>query len=516
VTTRRVKNFAKGTVSGTYGAGDTSITLATGHGSRFLDPATDGPFAVVWWNATDFADPADDPNREIVLCTERSGDVLTFVRGQEDTAASTKNAAGTYKVIAPITAVAWNSDETLSQTFRGLSLRTHPDADLAHKQTVFSADVIVMHDGEAVENWSDVVTDITVSGAGGLDTGSEAVSTFYKQYAIYNGTDKKGCFHRDRDWFLDLDITAGEDASQGIRSAVDNSTVKVSQGITPVTAGKLVMIDVKVVRTGSPTGKIWWTLESNSGGVPSGTALATSWKFDVSRIPTTAVEMRVPFWVPYSVSASTLYHVVAQGDYTVSGSNYISWRMDGSAASYAGGSKALWDSDSTTWTPDTDDDLWLRVYIERNNVDFSTTVPAGYSYAHIGYAYNDSAGNLTPFVQHDRRWHHRIMSNALVVNETSSSPTLVDLAAYIPPSSIIDIVLGLTNTGAAVARANVGDITCIDVTSASVTGNMIPLGTDTVSGEFMTSLSPPVPIVYQAIMIDATAGADLYLPGFAW
>lgn len=512
-----VTNFGKVTVSTTYDAAATSIVLTAGHGSRLPSTFT---YPLVWWNFTDYPDPADDPNREIVTVTNRSTDTLTVTRGAESTGASTKNTAGkTYKMALCLTKAMWESlaTQNLSQTFRGLTLSTHPDSDVDDKKTIFSADVIVMNDGEAVSSWSNVVTDITASGAQGLDTGSEASSVWYEQYAIYNGTNKYGCLHRARDWYLDLDITAGEDATQGIRSAVDNSTVRVSQGITPVTAGKVVFIDVELIKVGSPTGNIWFELQSNSGGVPSNTVLATSWKFDVSRIPTTAggTTMRIPFSTPYSVSASTLYHVVAQGDWTVSATNYVGWRMDGSAAAYAGGSKALYDSDTATWTADTDDDLWLKVYIERNNVDFSTTVPSGYRYALIGYVYNDSGGNFVKFRQRDKQYRlSNIGGDGLVVNELGGSLQLVDLRTFMPALESLSILFSVSGTGAAVGFGAFGDISSTDISSAS------GVGASGYTGWLGTGEVPGAPIsviaTYVAIMIDASSGADLFTYGFDW
>lgn len=512
-----VTNFGQVTVSTTYDAAATSIVLTAGHGSRL--PST-FPYPLVWFDGTTYPNPAKDPNREIVTVTNRVGDTLTVTRGAESTGASTKNTAGkTYEMVLTITKAMWEAlgTQSLSQTFRGLMLSTHPDSDVAASKTIFSADVIVMNDGEAVANWSNVVTDLAASGAQGLDTGSEQNSTWYEQYAIYNGTNKYGCLHRAKDWFLDLDITAGEDATQGIRSAVDNSTVRVSQGITPVTAGKLVMIDVELIKVGTPTGNIWFTIEANSGGVPSNTPLATSWKFDVSKIPTTAggTTMRIPFLVPATVSAATLYHIVAYGDWTVSATNYIGWRMDGSAAAYAGGAKALFDSDTSTWTTDTDDDLWVRVYIERNNIDFSTTVPAGYRYALIGYCYNDSGGNLVPFRQRDREWRlANIGSNGLVVNENAGALALVDLRSYLPASTSIFTTLAVTGTGAAVGFGSMGDITATHINAAGSTGTALYIGWWG-SGEVPGSPGSLI-LLYNALLIDATSGSDLYIYGFRW
>ena len=98
----QTKNFAKVTVLNPYGSGDTSIVLQTGQGAKL---PTGTPFNVVWWNSTDYADPSDDPNVEVVRVTNIATDTLTVTRAQEGTSASTKNTSGkTYKMIAGLTA----------------------------------------------------------------------------------------------------------------------------------------------------------------------------------------------------------------------------------------------------------------------------------------------------------------------------------------------------------------------------------------------------------------------------
>jgi len=89
-----VKNFAKVTVSTGYNESAVTIVLTTGHGAKFPDPATEGAFNLVWFNGTDYADPSDDPNVEIVRCTARSTDTLTVTRGQEGIASQTHNTGG--------------------------------------------------------------------------------------------------------------------------------------------------------------------------------------------------------------------------------------------------------------------------------------------------------------------------------------------------------------------------------------------------------------------------------------
>ena len=98
------KNFAKVTVSTGYDASATTVVLTGGDGAKLPDPSTDGAYNVVWFNSTDYGDPTDDTNKEIVRVTGRSTDTLTILRAQEDTSASVKNTGGkTYKMILAIT-----------------------------------------------------------------------------------------------------------------------------------------------------------------------------------------------------------------------------------------------------------------------------------------------------------------------------------------------------------------------------------------------------------------------------
>lgn len=115
------KNFAKATVSTTYDDSATSVVLTSGHGAKL---PTAVPFNVVWWNSTDYGDPSDDPNVEIVRVTAVSTDTLTVVRGAEGTTASTKNTGGkTYKMIAGLVASQENE-------WRGVQLAQYSGYDM--------------------------------------------------------------------------------------------------------------------------------------------------------------------------------------------------------------------------------------------------------------------------------------------------------------------------------------------------------------------------------------------------
>jgi len=98
----KTKNFAIAVVAQGYDAAAVTINLSSGHGNLFPTP----PFNAVWWNATTYANPALDPNREIVRVTSKNVDQLTITRGQETSdgglTASAKNSAGAVYRLAQI------------------------------------------------------------------------------------------------------------------------------------------------------------------------------------------------------------------------------------------------------------------------------------------------------------------------------------------------------------------------------------------------------------------------------
>ena len=102
-----IVNKGKVTVSTGYNSTATSIVLATGQGAELPDPVVDGAYNLPWYDSTNYNDPADDPNYEIVRVTgpAGTGDTKTIVRAQEGTAATNKNNAdATYKMHLGVTA----------------------------------------------------------------------------------------------------------------------------------------------------------------------------------------------------------------------------------------------------------------------------------------------------------------------------------------------------------------------------------------------------------------------------
>lgn len=113
-----VVNFGKVIVADPYDQNAVSVQLNAGQAALLPNPSTQGAFNVVWYNDTDFPDPADDPNREICRVTGESTDLLTLLRAQEGTIATTKNIGGkTYKMILAVTAKTISDIQTALPNF---------------------------------------------------------------------------------------------------------------------------------------------------------------------------------------------------------------------------------------------------------------------------------------------------------------------------------------------------------------------------------------------------------------
>ena len=91
-----VRNFARAILASGIDEVATTVTLSSGQGSLFPQPATEGPFNIVIYAFSLYTYPAQDSDVEIVRCIARTGDVLTVTRAQEGTVAVAHNAAFVY------------------------------------------------------------------------------------------------------------------------------------------------------------------------------------------------------------------------------------------------------------------------------------------------------------------------------------------------------------------------------------------------------------------------------------
>lgn len=510
-----VENFGLVTVSTGYGAGDTSIVLATGDGSRL---PSSFPYPLTWWNATDYAFPADDPNREIVSVTNRSTDTLTVARAQESTSASSKNDGGkTYRMSLGITKAMWEDLRVNKSTHQGVVLRTDRDsADATKKVELVTCDYIVMDDGVALRNdngeWSGKVADVTASGAGGLDTGTETSVRWYEIYAIAkeDGT-RNLLLHESHQWRYDTFNTTGEDAGQAIRAASGNTAV--SQGFQLFNSSEIIAVEVRMNKVGAPTGTMIAAVYSDSGGLPN-TALLISHTLDVSRLTTDVGD--VVFTFPRTgtvLSGSTQYHLIIIGDWTVNGTDYAEWRMDGSAGTYAEGSKSLWNG--SAWSSVADDDMIFSVIVEYGVT--SLVYPSGYTKkCLLGWVYNNISSDFVPFVQKGttRRTSNITLndSRAHQCDGTTNAKVFTD---FLPPVECLEVLVGVTGTGTQAGIIAVGssDATDVSITGQS-TGAQAVILSNTIADRPVGATT--VFIERGIAMINGTSGSDLYIVGFSW
>lgn len=507
------------TVSGLYNAAATSITLQTGQGSKL--PATTGGYRyrLVWWDATTYSHPSDDPFSEIVLVTARSGDVLTVVRGYEGTVAQNKNLSGvTYRMMQSLTAEMVGDLRVTKNTHQGLVLQTDRDANDAKKKVELTAcEYLVMDDGTVLRNdnneWTGKAADITVSGAGGLDTGTEASGVWYEIYAVAKEDDTRNLMlSRSKGWFLDNGNVSGEDASQSVRSATSNSFV--GQGFRLGNSGQVVYADVKLKRVGSPTGNVFAVLYANNAGVP-GTVIATSHLIDVSKVPTTAIDIRFtfPHTTPVLSATPTQYHLVIGGDWTINGTNYLEWRMDGSAGTYTFGSKSVWNG--TTWSADADDDMIFTIGTEQNT-GFLVR-PTDYTkQCFLGWVYNNGNGDFGPFVQRARsRRSIGVVVDDNLGMQLNGSTQILNLNILLPPLEACSAVIGVGGTGTQAGLVAVGDLSAPDVSSSGDSTGAQALiysgWTSTRPGGFTEVL-----VRRNACMVQGTNTAKVWVSGFSW
>ena len=117
-----VRNLTKVTVLTGYDSTATTVVLFPGQGVNLPDPVTEGAFNLVWYNSTDYKDPADDPYVEIVRCTTRTVDTVIIVRAQEETFARNHNIVGKmYSMKMAITAKTVNDLKTVISGYSGYS-----------------------------------------------------------------------------------------------------------------------------------------------------------------------------------------------------------------------------------------------------------------------------------------------------------------------------------------------------------------------------------------------------------
>ena len=403
----------------------------------------------------------------------------------------------------------------LEQTFRGLYLRTSPNADVAATTiTVIKLDQWVADDGTVVDESappSNNTAVISSSGAGGLDTGAEAASTWYEIYRIRKSSDGtlNTMLHRAKDYFLDESQTTTDSQRQARIAA--GTRAKIAQVFDTDVTGYVEISDLNLNKKGSPTGRMWCELIATSGGVPDGAVLATSDKLDVSLLSTSAQAVRFVFRSPVSLTAATSYSLVFTGDWTENDANGVEWKSN-TAGGYAAG--GIYQYNGAAWSEiAAGEDFWFKVYVTEN--DASVTMPTGYDQkCKIGYVYNDSGSNFDPFRQdgHDV-WNHALQ--AVTTALTATIPTLTDISAFIPPGPIRITLSGADGTAAENMRVGPvpdGYLTTTDMNA----GGLVLLATQPATASIPYPL-PQFPTEMQGIYARVSGGTgSIWVNGYRW
>jgi len=126
--------------------------------------------------------------------------------------------------------------------------------------------------------------------------------------------------------------------------------------------------------------------------------------------------------------------MVIQGDYAISGANYLNVRYTNTNP-YADGDQASYDP--TTWTHNAGNDIYFVVYVEENNT--SVTMPAEYTgKCLLGYIYNNSGGDLIGIDQIDREVRYVTNEDGFKWGtQASAIPTLGDFTTLLPPIPVV-------------------------------------------------------------------------------
>ena len=144
---------------------------------------------------------------------------------------------------------------------------------------------------------------------------------------------------------------------------------QISQGFKSNTTSTVTKVRLWLKKVGTPAGTdtITLTIQTDSSGVPSGSAVTNGGATAVDISDTTGLVTTGYSWVTFTfatnptLTAGTQYHLVLSGAFTVSDANYILWGVDNYDVIYPDGTMSVYDA--TTWTADTLYDACFEVYI---------------------------------------------------------------------------------------------------------------------------------------------------------
>jgi len=361
-----------------------------------------------------------------------------------------------------------------SQLVSGLSIGTHYHPTLKYSQVLLKhADGIVMDDGTATTGWDGLTADITVSGAGGLDQGSESANAWYEVWAIRTPAGSQALLlHRTLNRMIDQ---AWQPTSitliAGLRYDAFTTTLpfqryctKVSQSFVPAISGPLSAVELQsYTTTGTPLGNVWVSIQTDDGtGNASGSPLATAVAFEANYLSASTTVLHFIFNTPPTVASGSRYHIVAEGDWPFSrlstatgntvffagntaplGPGQQNWMANvgytsGNLTINSGyGDSRMYNVVTSSWATTANlggpQDLWFDTYVEQNLTPL--VLPPGYTQkALISYVRNNGSSNFKEYHQFNRTMMMGYDTDWKVW-ESGSTQTIVsiDLETCVPP-----------------------------------------------------------------------------------
>jgi hypothetical protein len=126
-----------------------------------------------------------------------------------------------------------------------------------------------------------------------------------------------------------------------------------AQGFKLSATTRVVRVGLWLKKAGIPTDNLTVEIQTDTGGLPSGTAVpnGTSNAVAASALASGAFKLvTFIFAVPPQLTGNTQYHLVLKRSGSLSASHYYIWGADQSSPSYADGAGSVFDSGTSTWT----------------------------------------------------------------------------------------------------------------------------------------------------------------------
>jgi hypothetical protein len=135
-----------------------------------------------------------------------------------------------------------------------------------------------------------------------------------------------------------------------------------AQGIKVPATRTVGRVNLWLKATGAPADNLTLKIQTNSGGLPSGTVVTNAVSDPVvgSTVGASYGWVAFDFGVPPSLTAGTQYHLVLERSGAVDGTNYYVWGADQSSPGYADGAGSVYDGSWQATSPATDHAFQVR------------------------------------------------------------------------------------------------------------------------------------------------------------